>query len=32
MRGRKVAVILCGGNIDRDWFVSVLQGGVPQVA
>jgi threonine dehydratase len=31
MAGRKVAVILCGGNIDRDWFVTVLQGGVPQV-
>jgi threonine dehydratase len=26
MAGRKVAVILCGGNIDRDWFVTVLQG------
>jgi threonine dehydratase len=31
MAGRKVAVILCGGNIDREWFVTVLQGGVPQV-
>ncbi|MDG4648550.1 threonine dehydratase [Roseibacterium sp. SDUM158017] len=31
MRGRKVAVILCGGNIDREWLVTVLQGGVPQV-
>jgi threonine dehydratase len=31
MAGKKVAVILCGGNIDRDWFVTVLQGGVPQV-
>jgi threonine dehydratase len=32
MQGRKVGVILCGGNIDRDWFVTVLQGGVPRVA
>jgi threonine dehydratase len=30
MAGRKVAVILCGGNIDRDWFVTVMQGGVPE--
>ena len=30
-QGRKVAVILCGGNIDADWFVTVLQGGVPAV-
>lgn len=29
MQGRKVAVILCGGNIDTDWFATVLQGGVP---
>lgn len=31
MRGRKVAVILCGGNIDTDWFVTVMQGGIPAV-
>lgn len=31
MKGRKVAVILCGGNIDTDWFLTVMQGGVPQV-
>lgn len=30
-QGRKVAVILCGGNIDADWFLTVMQGGVPQV-
>jgi threonine dehydratase len=30
-RGREVAVILCGGNIDTDWFVTVMQGGVPKV-
>nr|MDJ0820785.1 threonine dehydratase [Paracoccaceae bacterium] len=24
MRGRKVGVILCGGNIDTDWFVTVM--------
>ena len=31
MRGREVAVILCGGNIDTAWFLTVMQGGVPQV-
>lgn len=31
MAGREVAVILCGGNIDTDWFVTVMQGGVPRV-
>ena len=31
MKGREVAVILCGGNIDTDWFVTVMQGGVPEV-
>ncbi|MBK1636370.1 threonine dehydratase [Rhodovulum adriaticum] len=31
MAGRRVGVILCGGNIDTDWFVTVMQGGVPQV-
>ncbi len=31
MRGRKVGVILCGGNIDTDWFVTVMRGGVPEV-
>lgn len=31
MRGREVAVILCGGNIDTDWFLTVMQGGVPEV-
>ncbi|MEO0916959.1 MAG: threonine dehydratase, partial [Pseudomonadota bacterium] len=29
MAGREVAVILCGGNIDTDWFLKVMQGGVP---
>ncbi len=29
--GQKVAVILCGGNIDRDWFLTVMQGGTPEV-
>jgi len=29
MQGREVAVILCGGNIDTDWFLTVMQGGVP---
>ncbi len=31
MQGKKVAVILCGGNIDREWFLTVLEGGVPEV-
>lgn len=31
MAGRKVGVILCGGNIDRDWFLTVMQGGIPEV-
>jgi len=30
MAGRKVGVILCGGNIDTDWFLTVLAGGVPE--
>lgn len=29
MAGRKVAVILTGGNVDTDWFVQVLQGQTP---
>ena len=31
MAGRKVGVILTGGNIDTDWFLAVLGGGVPVV-
>ncbi len=31
MRGREVAVILCGGNIDTGWFLTVMQGGVPKL-
>ncbi|GAA0309421.1 threonine dehydratase [Rhodovulum strictum] len=31
MAGKRVGVILCGGNIDGDWFETVLSGGVPQV-
>lgn len=31
MKGREVAVILCGGNIDREWFLTVLRGDVPKV-
>ncbi|AHM02562.1 Threonine dehydratase [Roseibacterium elongatum DSM 19469] len=30
MAGKKVGVILCGGNIDTDWFLTVMQGGVPE--
>ena len=29
MADRKVAVILTGGNIDTDWFLTVMSGGVP---
>ena len=29
MQGRETAVILCGGNIDTEWFLTVMQGGVP---
>ncbi len=31
MAGRKVGVILSGGNIDAGWFADVLRGGVPEV-
>lgn len=31
MAGKKVGVILCGGNIDTDWFLTVMSGGVPEV-
>lgn len=30
MAGRKVAVILSGGNVDVDWYRIVLDGGVPK--
>lgn len=30
MRGKKVGVILCGGNIDTAWFAQILQGDTPQ--
>ncbi|MEL6169942.1 MAG: threonine dehydratase [Pseudomonadota bacterium] len=29
MAGRKVAPILCGGNIDTAWFQTILSGGTP---
>lgn len=31
MAGKKVGVILSGGNIDMGWFRTVLEGGVPEV-
>ena len=31
MAGRKVGVILCGGNIDTEWFLTVMSGGIPEV-
>ena len=31
MAGRKVGVILSGGNIDTDWYRTVLSGGIPTV-
>jgi threonine dehydratase len=30
MAGKKAGVILCGGNIDADWFIEVLQGRTPR--
>ncbi len=32
LQGKKVGLILSGGNIDTDWFATILQGGVPEVA
>ncbi len=32
MRGKRVAVIVSGQNIDRPWMATVLSGGTPQVA
>ncbi|MEM0948569.1 MAG: threonine dehydratase [Pseudomonadota bacterium] len=29
MKGRRVGVILCGGNIDSDWMGTILSGGTP---
>ncbi|MEM6945004.1 MAG: pyridoxal-phosphate dependent enzyme, partial [Pseudomonadota bacterium] len=29
MAGRKAGVILCGGNIDREWFLEILAGRTP---
>src|SRR5690606_7246069 len=31
MRGRRVGVILSGGNIDTDWFRTLLSDGIPRV-
>ena len=31
MGGKSVGVILCGGNIDTDWFLQVMSGKTPQV-
>jgi threonine dehydratase len=30
MKGRKVGVILCGGNIDADWMAEILAGRTPK--
>ncbi|MEM6825371.1 MAG: pyridoxal-phosphate dependent enzyme, partial [Pseudomonadota bacterium] len=30
LQGRKVGVILCGGNIDTAWMIEVLNGGTPR--
>ncbi|WP_347311026.1 threonine dehydratase [Defluviimonas sp. SAOS-178_SWC] len=30
MRGRRVGLILSGGNIDTDWFRTILSGGTPR--
>jgi threonine dehydratase len=29
MQGKRCGVILCGGNIDRDWAATILSGGTP---
>ncbi len=31
IQGRNVATVLCGGNIDTDWFRSILSGETPRV-
>ena len=31
MHGRKVGVVLCGGNIDAPWFQTIMAGGTPVV-
>jgi threonine dehydratase len=31
MRGKRVGVILCGGNIDTDWLIQVMSGSTPVV-
>ena len=31
MQGKRVAIVLTGGNIDRSWFVQVLSGQTPKV-
>ncbi|MEP3640169.1 MAG: threonine dehydratase [Paracoccaceae bacterium] len=31
MKGKKVGLILCGGNIDTSWFQTVLAGGIPRM-
>lgn len=30
LKGQRVGVILCGGNIDRDWMQTILSGGTPE--
>ena len=32
MRGKRVAVVVSGQNIDRPWMATVLAGGTPKVA
>lgn len=31
MAGKRAGVILCGGNIDTDWFLTVMSGAIPEV-
>ncbi|MCY4336545.1 MAG: threonine dehydratase [Litoreibacter sp.] len=31
MAGKRAGVILCGGNVDTNWFQTVLAGGTPEV-
>lgn len=32
LKGKKVAIILTGGNVDKDWLIQVLNGGTPTVS
>jgi threonine dehydratase len=29
IKGNRVGIVLTGGNIDREWFATILAGGIP---